>query len=58
MARQITFSRPRQNTTILLDLYLLTLRPYMQELVVWTNRTERNLRGTWKRKEVEILSVD
>src|SRR4029079_10539667 len=42
-----------------LDLYLLTLRPYLQELRVWNEQGQReSFAAQWKREEVRIISVD
>jgi ribosomal protein S18 acetylase RimI-like enzyme len=42
-----------------LRLYLLTMRPYMQELNVWDEQQQRaSFAAQWKREEVQIISVD
>lgn len=42
-----------------LHLYLLTMRPYMQELIVWDEQEQRaSFAAQWKREEVRIISVD
>jgi GNAT superfamily N-acetyltransferase len=42
-----------------LHLYLLTMRPYVQELTVWDEQKQREtFAAQWKREEVRIISVD
>ena len=42
-----------------LRLYLLTMRPYMEELDVWDEGQQRAVfAAQWKREEVRIISVD
>jgi ribosomal protein S18 acetylase RimI-like enzyme len=42
-----------------LRLFLLTMRPYMQELNVWDEEEQRSSFAThWKVEEVKIISVD
>lgn len=42
-----------------LRLFLLTMRPYMQELNVWDDEGQRSgFAVQWKRDEVRIISVD
>jgi ribosomal protein S18 acetylase RimI-like enzyme len=42
-----------------LHLYLLTMRPYVQELTVWDEQEQRaRFAAQWKREEVRIISLD
>jgi hypothetical protein len=42
-----------------LHLFLLTMRPYMEELDVWDEGQQRAVfAAQWKREEVRIISVD
>src|SRR5215470_9809665 len=42
-----------------LQLFLLTMRPYMEELDVWDDGQQRAVfAAQWKREEVRIISVD
>ena len=42
-----------------LQLYLLTLGPYLRELIVWDEAEQRAVfAAQWKREEVKIISVD
>jgi ribosomal protein S18 acetylase RimI-like enzyme len=42
-----------------LQLYLLTMRPYVQELTVWDEQEQRaRFAAQWKREEVRIISLD
>ena len=60
MARQINLQQAKaEHYDFALHLYLLTLRPYMQELVVWDEQEQREIfAAQWKREEVRIISVD
>src|SRR5438270_6772608 len=60
MARQINLQQAKaEHYDFALHLFLLTLRPYMQELVVWNEQEQREIfAAQWKREEVRIISVD
>jgi ribosomal protein S18 acetylase RimI-like enzyme len=60
MARHINLQQARaEHYDFALHLYLLTMRPYMQELIVWDEREQTaSFAAQWKREEVRIISVD
>ena len=60
MARHIHLQQARaEHYDFALHLYLLTMRPYVQELTVWDEQKQRaNFAAQWKREEVRIMSVD
>jgi ribosomal protein S18 acetylase RimI-like enzyme len=60
MARQINLYQARaEHYDFALGLYLLTMRPYLQELGVWNEQQQRSIfADQWKREEVRIISVD
>ena len=60
MARQIDLQQAKaEHYDFALHLYLLTLRPYMQELILWDEQAQREIfAAQWKREEVRIISVD
>ena len=42
-----------------LHLFLLTMRPYVQEIGVWDEQQQRaNFAAQWKREEARIISID
>ena len=44
---------------LVLGVYLLTMRPYVQELTVWDEQKQRtSFAAQWKLEEVRIISVD
>jgi len=60
MARHINLLKAKaEHYDFALHLYLLTMRPYMQEFVVWDEQKQRaSFAAQWKREEVRIISVD
>jgi ribosomal protein S18 acetylase RimI-like enzyme len=60
MARRVTLQPAKaEHFDFALHLYLLGMRPYMQELNVWDEQQQRaNLAAQWKREEVRIILVD
>jgi ribosomal protein S18 acetylase RimI-like enzyme len=60
MARQIDLQQAKaEHYDFCLHLFLLTMRPYMQELGVWDEQEQRSTIATqWKLEEVRIISVD
>ena len=60
MARRIHLQQATaEHYDFALQLYLLTLRPYMQEFMVWDEQEQRAIfAAQWKREEVKIISVD
>lgn len=60
MARQIDLQQAKaEHYDFCLHLFLLTMRPYMQELGVWDEQEQRSsLAAQWKLDEVRIISVD
>ena len=60
MARRINLQQATaEHYDFALHLYLLTLGPYMQELMVWDEQEQRAIfAAQWKREEVKIISVD
>ena len=60
MARHIDIQQAKaEHYDFALHLYLLTMRPYMQELIVWDEQEQRaSFAAQWKREEVRIISVD
>jgi ribosomal protein S18 acetylase RimI-like enzyme len=60
MARHIDLQQAKaEHYDFALHLYLLTMRPYVQELTVWDEQKQRaNFAAQWKREEVRIISVD
>ena len=60
MARHINLQQAKaEHYDFALQLYLLTMRPYMQELVVWNEQEQRtSFAAQWKREEVRIITVD
>jgi len=60
MARQIDIHPAKaEHYDFCLHLFLLTMRPYMQELELWDEQEQRSsLAAQWKLEEVRIISVD
>lgn len=60
MARRIDLQQATaEHCDFALHLYLLTMRPYLQELSVWDEQHQRtSFAAQWKREEVRIISVD
>lgn len=60
MARHINLHQAEaEHYDFALGLYLLTMRPYMQELGVWDEQQQRaSFAAQWKLEEVRIISVD
>jgi ribosomal protein S18 acetylase RimI-like enzyme len=60
MARHITLQpATAEHYDFALHLYLLTMRPYVQELTVWDEQEQRaGFAEQWKREEVRIISLD
>ena len=60
MARRIDLQQgTAEHYDFALHLYLLTMRPYLQELGVWDEQQQRaGFAAQWKREEVRIISVD
>ena len=60
MARQINLQQVKaEHYDFSLHLFLLAMRPYMQELNVWDEQEQRsNFAAQWKLEEVRIISVD
>jgi ribosomal protein S18 acetylase RimI-like enzyme len=60
MARHINLHQAEaEHYDFALHLYLLTMRPYMQELGVWDEHQQKaSFAAQWKREEVRIISVD
>ena len=60
MARQTILQQGKaEHYDFALRLFLLTMRPYMQELNVWDEQEQRsNFASQWKPEEVKIISVD
>jgi ribosomal protein S18 acetylase RimI-like enzyme len=60
MARQITLREAKaEHYDFCLHLFLLTMRPYMDELNVWDEEQQRSVFASqWKLEEVRIISVD
>jgi ribosomal protein S18 acetylase RimI-like enzyme len=60
MARHVNLHQAKvEHYDFDLRLYLLTMRPYVQELGVWDEQQQRvSFAAQWKREEVRIISVD
>ena len=60
MARRVTLQQAKtKHYDFALHLYLLGMRPYMQELNVWDEQQQRaSFAAQWKREEVQIISVN
>jgi len=60
MARQIDLHQAEaEHYDFALRLYLLGMRPYLQELEVWDEQQQMAIfAAQWKREEVRIISVD
>jgi ribosomal protein S18 acetylase RimI-like enzyme len=60
MARRIDLQQATaEHYDFALHLYLLTMRPYLQELGVWDEQQQRaSFTARWKREEVWIISVE
>ena len=60
MARRIDLQQATtEHYDFALQLYLLTMRPYLQELSVWDEQQQRtSFAAQWKREEVRIIRVD
>jgi ribosomal protein S18 acetylase RimI-like enzyme len=60
MARRVTLQQAEaEHYDFALHLYLLGMRPYMEELNVWDEQQQRaSFAAQWKREEVRIISVD
>jgi ribosomal protein S18 acetylase RimI-like enzyme len=60
MARQTILQQGRaEHYDFSLHLFLLTMRPFLQELNVWDEQEQRsNFAAQWKLEEVQIISVD
>jgi ribosomal protein S18 acetylase RimI-like enzyme len=60
MARHIDLQQAKaEHYDFALHLYLLTMRPYVQELTIWDEQKQRaTFAAQWKREEVRIISVD
>jgi ribosomal protein S18 acetylase RimI-like enzyme len=60
MARRIDLQQATaEHFDFALHLYLLTMRPYLQELGVWNEQQQRaRFTAQWKREEVRIISVE
>jgi hypothetical protein len=60
MARHINLLQAKaEHYDFALHLYLLTMRPYMQELIVWDEQEQRaSFAAQGKREEARIISVD
>ena len=60
MARHIDLQQAKaEHYDFALHLYLLTMRPYVQELTVWDEQEQRaRFAAQWKREEVRIISLD
>jgi ribosomal protein S18 acetylase RimI-like enzyme len=60
MARHISLQQAKaEHYDFALHLYLLTMRPYLQELGVWDEQQQRaTFAAQWKREEVRIISLD
>ena len=60
MARHINLRQAEaEHYDFALHLYLLTMRPYLQELGVWDEQQQRaTFAAQWKRQEVRIISID
>jgi ribosomal protein S18 acetylase RimI-like enzyme len=60
MARRIDLQQATaEHYDFALHLYLLTMRPYLQELDVWDEQQQRaSFTARWKREEVWIISVE
>jgi ribosomal protein S18 acetylase RimI-like enzyme len=60
MARHIDLQQAKaEHYDFSLRLYLLTMRPYVQELTVWDEHEQRaSFAEQWKREEVRIISLD
>ena len=60
MARHVDLQQAKpEHYEFALHLYLLTMRPYVQELTVWDEQEQRaRFAAQWKREEVRIISVD
>ena len=60
MARQIILRQAEaEHYDFALRLYLLTMQPYVQELVAWDEREQRaTFAAQWKLDQVSIISVD
>jgi ribosomal protein S18 acetylase RimI-like enzyme len=60
MARRVTLQQAKaEHYDFALHLYLLGMRPYMEELNVWDEQQQRaSFAAQWKREEVRIISVD
>jgi len=60
MTRHINLQQAKaEHYDFALHLYLLTMRPYMEELDMWDERQQRAIfAAQWKREEARIISVD
>ena len=60
MGKQIDLQQAKaEHYDFCLHLFLLTMRPYMQELNVWDEQEQRsNFAAQWKLEEVRIISVN
>jgi ribosomal protein S18 acetylase RimI-like enzyme len=60
MARRVTLQQANaEHYDSALRLYLLGMRPYMEELNVWDEQQQRaSFAAQWKQEEVRIISVD
>jgi ribosomal protein S18 acetylase RimI-like enzyme len=60
MARQIILRQAEaEHFDFALRLYLLTMKPYVQELVTWDEQEQRaTFAAQWKLDEVSIISVE
>ena len=60
MARHVDLQQAKpEHYEFALHLYLLTMRPYVQELTVWDEQEQRaRFAAQWKRDEVKIISLD
>ena len=60
MARRITLQQAKaEHYDFALHLYLVTMRPYLQELSAWDEQQQRaSFAAQWEREEVRIISID
>ena len=60
MARHVNLLEAKaEHYDFALHLYLLTMRPYVQELTVWDEQGQREtFAAQWKCEDVRIISVD
>jgi ribosomal protein S18 acetylase RimI-like enzyme len=60
MARRVTLQQAKtEHYDFALHLYLLGMRPYMEELNVWNEQQQRaSFAAQWKQEEIRIISVD